>query len=73
MHGYNASTVSRFQSFPTPVSNLTWIQGFVTMFLSYQSANCMVTEFSNPPIRKLSNTSVQPDLGSLVCDHITEF
>ena len=73
MHGYNTSTVSRFQSFSTPVSNLTWVQWFVTKLLSFQSTSCMVTKFNNPLIRKLPNTSVQPDPGSRICDQVTEW
>ena len=73
MHGYNTSTVSRFQSFSTPVSNLTWVQWFVTKLLSFQSTSCMVTKFNNPLIRKLPNTNVQPDPGSRICDQVTEW
>ena len=54
------STIPRFQSFPTPMSNLTWVQGFVTKSLSSQSEKCMVTKFNNSPIQKLPNTSVKP-------------
>ena len=77
MHGYKIqqSSDSKASQHQCP-TDLGMAQGFVTTYVTKFSVcklHAWLQYFNSLPISKLPNTNGQPDLGSVVCDQVTEY